>query len=287
LGLAESNSPSGSTRDLRRGLERFLGLRFERAIVHGALRPSALEGLPRLEEARHGALKALESGAWRVRNEAVKLLGLSLHPDAGELLYGLLADRTPAPVLHRMLGGDYFHCGFERRNAVASLALLGEWDDDTTELALLCLSDPYYEVRSAVCRWMVTALEGRCRTEGGTEALRGSGRLVDAVCRLVEDRRLEVRCAAWRAAGVLAPAGRVLKASEGHLADPRVKVREAVLDAYARLLERFGGDDDVRAGVESCLDDMLLTSVAMRPSYPVRRRYRAVRRKLEEESCST
>ena len=284
---AESNSLSASTRDARRGLERFLGLRFERAIVHGALQAAAPKGFPRLDEARRGALVALESGAWRTRNEAVKILGLSLHPDGRHLLHGLLADRTPAPALHRLLGGDYFHCGFERRNAVASMALLGEWDAGTAELVVLCLSDPYYEVRSACCRWIYTALAGRCRVEGGAEALRGSGRLVDAVCRLLDDRRLEVRCAAWRAAGALAPAERVLEASEDRLADPRVRVREAVLDAYGHLLDRFGEKAEVRAGVESCLDRMLLTSVAMRPSYPVRRRYWAVRSRLKEGSCST
>lgn len=284
---AESNSLSASTRDLRRGLERCIGLRFEGAIDHGALQPAAPEGYPRLDEARRRALVALESGAWRTRNEAVKLLGLSLHPEGRQLLRGLLADRTPAPALHRLLGGDYFHSGFERRNAVAGLALLGEWDAGTTELAALCLCDPYYEVRSACCRWIGTALAGRCRVEGGREALRGSGRLVDAVCRLFDDRRLEVRCAAWRAAGALAPAGRILEASEDRLADPRVRVREAVLDAYAQLLDRFGEEAEVRAGVESCLDRMLLTSVAMRPSYPIRRRYLAVRSKLKEGSCST
>jgi len=284
---SESNSLSASTRDLRRGLERSLGLRFERAILHGALQAGASEDFPRLDEARRGALRALESGAWRTRNEAVKLLGLSLHPDGRELLHGLLADRTPAPALHRLLGGDYFHCGFERRNALASLALLGEWDAGTTELAVLCLSDPYYEVRSACCRWIGTALAGRCRLNGGTEALRGSGELVDAVCRLLDDRRLEVRCAAWRAAGALAPAERVLEASEDRLADPRVRVREAVLDAYGHLLDRFAQEAELHARVESCLDRMLLTSVAMRPSYPVRRRYWAVRSRLKEGTCST
>ncbi len=283
---ADSTSCMQEVTEIRRGMESFLGLRFEAALRHGALEPSGPSGFPRLKEAGDLALAALESGAWRTRNEAVKLLGLTLHPGGRQLLAGLLEDRTPAPALHRLLGGDYFHCGFERRNAVASLALLGEWDEGMNDLAVLGLSDPYYEVRSALCRWTVTVLAGRCRLTGGPQVLRQSNALVEAVCRLVDDRRLEVRCAAWRAAGALAPPARVLGSSETYLADPRVKIREAMLDAYAHLLQRFESDGEVLAGVGSCLDRMLLTSVAMRPSYPVRRRYWAVKRKLEE-ACST
>lgn len=287
MGLEDSNPLGRRARDLRRELEGCLGLRFERAIRHGALEPAGPEGCPPLEEARRGALQALESGAWRVRNEGVKLLGLSLHPDGRELLCGLLADRTPAPPLHRLLGGDYFHCGFERRNAIFSLALLGEWDGEITGLVTDGLADPYYEVRTACCRWTATALDGRCRIEGGPESLRREDGLVTGVCALFEDPRLEVRCAAWRAAGLLADPGRVLSASAGYLADSRVRIREALLDCFGGLLDRFGDRTAVLDGVAAQMDGMLLTSVAMRPNYPIRQRYREVMQRLKGEPCST
>lgn len=274
-------------RSLRRELERHLGLRFQRSLQRGALDPEALEGYGDLREARGACLKALESGAWRTRNEGVKLLGLSLHPDGRDLLSGLLADRTPATLLHRLLGGDYFHCGFERRNAVSSLALLGDWDGAITELVTDCMADPYYEVRTACCRWTATALDGRCRIEGGPKALRKSQRLVTAVCALFEDPRLEVRCAAWRTAGLLADPTRVLKASRKYLADSRVRIREALLDCFASLVGRYGDDHGVSAEVRGQMDRMLLTSVAMRPNYPVRQRYRQVMHLLKGEPCST
>ena len=270
----------------RRSLEAHLGIRFEAALDHGRLEELELKDYNDLARVRSLCLAGIESGAWRIRNEAVKLLGLALHPDAGELLPAILRDRSPAPLLHRMLGGDYFHCGFERRNAVSSMALLGSWNDSTTELAIRCLRDPYYEVLSACCRWIETALTGRCICEGGAGVIRSSDDLVGSVTALTGHGRIEVRCAAWRAAGAIAPAETVLAMAEGVLADPRVMVREALLDSFGLLLDRYGALE-VREEMESCLNRLLLTSVAMRPNYPVRERYRYIRQRLEDGSCST
>jgi len=60
-----------------------------------------------LDYYRHRAASLLTSPSWPVRNLGVKLIGFLQHEERLPSLLHLLADRTPASRLQRLLGGDY------------------------------------------------------------------------------------------------------------------------------------------------------------------------------------
>ncbi len=105
-----------------------------------------------LEYFRYRTARLLSSPLWETRNLGVKLAGYLLCRDKLPELLRMIKDRTPAPLLHRLLGGDYREVGFIRRNALNSLKLLGVFDASVGKVVAAALDDPYYEVRAEACR---------------------------------------------------------------------------------------------------------------------------------------
>lgn len=260
---------------LRRRVEATLGVRWEQAFAHGRLRDEELYALEDLDYLRYRGAALLAHPAWPMRNEGVKLLGLTRHEEKRPLLAHLLTDRTPAPRLQRLLGGDFVQVGFIRRNVLSAFALHGIWDEITRGGVLAALSDPYYEVRAAACRLLRTYSGG---------SLEEDAELREALRRLTADRRLEVRWEALAAFGRIAPPEEVLAVGRTNSFAPQAPVREAVLAAYEALLDRFGGDSGAwRDEMKQDLRRMPITSLAFHPDFPLKGRYAMLLRRLNGE----
>ncbi|HRY43981.1 MAG TPA: UDP-N-acetylglucosamine--N-acetylmuramyl-(pentapeptide) pyrophosphoryl-undecaprenol N-acetylglucosamine transferase [Thermoanaerobaculia bacterium] len=213
---------------------------------------------------RSRAASLLANESWEVRNLGVKLLGLLGATEKVPLLLALLADRTPAPLLQRLLGGDFAQVGFVRRNAFTALGRLGVVDAGVEAALLAGLSDPYWEVRAEAAR----------------TAARFAGllsRRADVVAALVgglSDRNLEAAAAAAEALGAIGGEADALPALL-RLSDYRFwKVRAAALRGVLALVER--GEARDRTKLEAALPGFLLTSTDFRPQFEMKLSYRRV-----------
>jgi UDP-N-acetylglucosamine--N-acetylmuramyl-(pentapeptide) pyrophosphoryl-undecaprenol N-acetylglucosamine transferase len=213
---------------------------------------------------RSRAASLLANESWEARNLGVKLLGLLGAAEKAPLLLALLADRTPAPLLQRLLGGDFAQVGFVRRNSFTALGRLGVVDAGVEAALLAGFADPYWEVRSEAAR----------------TAARFAGRLArrdDVVAALVgglSDRNLEAAAAAAEALGAIGGEADALPALL-RLSDYRFwKVRAAALRGVLTLVER--GEARDRTKLEEALPAFLLTSTDFRPQFEMKLSYRRV-----------
>ena len=213
---------------------------------------------------RSRAASLLVNEEWEARNLGVKLLGLLEAKEKVPLILALLADRTPAPLLQRLLGGDFAQVGFVRRNAVTALGRLGVVDDGVEEALLAAFSDPYWEVRSEAAR-AATRLGGR---------LRRRSEVVAALAKGLSDRNLDAAAAAAEALGALGGETDALPALL-RLADYRFwKVRAAALRGVLALVER--GEVKRTEMLRESLPAFLLTSTDFRPQFEMKLSYRRV-----------
>lgn len=213
---------------------------------------------------RSRAASLLVNEAWEARNLGVKLLGLLDAKEKVPLLLALLADRTPAPLFRRLLGGDYEQVGFLRRNAFAALARLGVVDAGVEEALLAGLRDPYWEVRAEAAR-AAARFAGR---------LARRDEIVSALVARLADANLEATAAAAEALGVLGSERDALPALLA-LADYRFwKVRAAALKGVLSLVER--GEVRDRSKLAEALPAFLLTSTDFRPQFEMKLSYRRV-----------
>ena len=174
---------------------------------------------------RSRAASLLVNDEWEARNLGVKLLGLLDATDKVPLLLALLADRTPAPLLQRLLGGDFAQVGFVRRNVFTALARLDVVDAGVEEAAPRRASP----TRTGRC--------GRRRRGRPPASPAGSTRRAEVVAALgkgLSDRNLEAAAAAAEALGALGGEKDALPALLA-LADYRFwKVRAAALQGRPR-----------------------------------------------------
>lgn len=200
----------------------------------------------------------LRNGAWPVRNEGVKLVGLLGYTDRLPLLMAILRDRTPAPLLQRMFGGDYRQVGFIRRNAVNSLRQLNVYTPEVRALLLDLMRDRYFEVRSATAR-AVKAFADRIEQDG---------EMVDGIRRLTADATLEVAVEAIKAIGHIGDASHIadLRAFYMH---PNWLLRDAVLQATADLVRRNHVPD--LGGLRDDIHRMMITCNHFEPVFPIKR----------------
>jgi UDP-N-acetylglucosamine--N-acetylmuramyl-(pentapeptide) pyrophosphoryl-undecaprenol N-acetylglucosamine transferase len=220
---------------------------------------------------RSRAASLLVNDDWEARNRGVKLLGLLGATEKVPLLLALLADRTPAPLLHRLLGGDFAQVGFVRRNAFAALARLGVVDAGVEAALLAGLADPYWEVRSEAAR-------ASARFAGRLER---RAEVVAALVAGLSDRNLEAASAAAEALGALGTEAEALPALLA-LADHRFwKVRAAALRGILALVER--GVVRPGEGLKEALASFLLTSTDFRPQFEMKLSYRRVLEALSRE----
>lgn len=220
---------------------------------------------------RSRAASLLVADDWEARNRGVKLLGLLGATEKVPLVLALLADRTPAPLLHRLLGGDLAQVGFVRRNAFTALGRLGVVDAGVEEALLAGLSDPYWEVRAEAAR---TAARFAGRLERRTD-------VVAALVKGLSDRNLDAAAAAAEALGALGTEADALPALLA-LADYRFwKVRAAALRGILALVERGALRESAR--LKAALPAFLLTSTDFRPQFEMKLSYRRVLEALARE----
>ena len=207
------------------------------------------------------AAALLASDSWERRNVGVKLVGLLKARDETRLLLALLADKRPAPLVKRMLGGDYVQVGFIRRNIITAFGRLGESSPEIEAALLSAFDDPYYEVRAEAAR--VTARLSALLTARAA--------LVAGLRRLLSDRWLEVAAAAAEALGEVGSASDALPALLG-LKDERFwRVRAAALEGLLSLVER--GESGDPAALIDGLNGFILTSTDFKPEFEIKRLY--------------
>ena len=273
------SSFSSSPTLLRRNIERAMSLRFEDAFSHGRIEDERLAMLDDHEYLRYRGAALLVMRSWQQRNEGIKLLGLTRHSDRLDLLLHVLTDRTKAPRLQCLLGGDYYHVGFERRNAISSLAFIGEWNEPVYSAISKALTDPYYEARSAALKFIRT-LEPEINA--GTEDQKKN--LSDSVEKLTHDHNLEVKIEAIHTFGFIGDTNQVINICEPYLMDNRVPVREAVLNAFSKLLLRSESVTTLKEKLIPLMNRFLLTSVAVYPHFPIKERYSALLNQINEKA---
>lgn len=218
---------------------------------------------------RARAASLLTNPRWEKRNLGVKLVGLLGLKEKVPLLLAMLADRTPAPGLQRLFGGDFLQVGFIRRNILVALRQLGHLDAAVESALLRALVDPYYEVRAEAAR---------CAAFFAPNAKR---RVDFAMClaRLTADRHWEVAAEAARALGAVG-AGEEAAACLLGLAEHHFwQVRDASLAGLRLLLERGAAGDPERLSEGS--RRYVLTATDFKPLFAIKESYRLLREALD------
>ncbi len=234
--------------------------------VNGVADLHQLVDIADIDYLRYRGAALLVHNSWLLRNEGIKLLGLTKHEGRLDLLVNVLTDRTPDSRLHRLMGGDFQQVGFVRRNAVAALALIGVWNDDVRKAVLAAIDDPYYEVRSWTMKLIRTLRENE---------LDKDAELVEKVKHRTGDKKLEVRSEALHTYGVLGSPVDVLEVTKPLLLDFRPMLRDSILRGWEELLVRFPEDQDAewRLLLQAEMDSMLITSITFRPHFPLKEKY--------------
>jgi len=262
---------------VRRYTERKTGIQFERAFIHGTIQEEELECLKELDYIRYRGASLLAHSSWVLRNEGVKLVGLTRNIEKKDLLLSMLTDRTPAPPVHRLLGGDFYQVGFIRRNVLNALAFLGEFDKSTLDALYIALSDPYYEVRAWALKFTRYIV---------SQGIAIPSEIVDKIESLASDKRQEVRWEAIHTLGHVADPERVMNTCRKQAMVFETPIRESVLRSYHALLSRFNGgvDQPWLATLEEDLNRFAITSVAFHPHFPLKEHYAALRTRIREGS---
>lgn len=203
----------------------------------------------------------LASADWERRNLGVKLLGLLSARDKVPLLLAVLADRRPAPLVKRMLGGDYVQVGFIRRNILAALGRLGEVSDGVETALLTSFTDPYFEARAEAARTAATL----------SDRLSNPDEIVAGLRRLLSDRWLEVAAAAAEALGRVGHEHDALPALLSLQTARFWRVRAAALEGLLSLVER--GEAGDLPSLAGALNRFVLTSTDFKPEFQIKRLY--------------
>lgn len=199
----------------------------------------------------------LAHAAWQSRNIGVKLVGLLQLRNKIDLLLYILQDKTPAPRLHRWLGGDYRQVGFIRRNAVTSLIQLDFWNASVRQAILEALEDPYYEVRVMAGRAVVHYAESIGEDKAFYQALD----------KLTEDKAFTVRSQAYLSLSHIDTRSSTYHRMKQDFQHPNWRLRSAIVQSIQKLVER--GQLDA-AEVEGDMDQFLLTSTGFTPHFTLR-----------------
>ena len=207
---------------------------------------------------RYRAAGCLASPAWRIKNAGVKLVGVLRQREKLPILLSIVTDRTPAPVLHRLLGGDYVQNGFLRRNSMMSIARLGVYSPSVREALIAGMTDPYFEVRSQSAH-AAAELADLIDPDDGLEA---------ALLKVTRDPSFEVVIEAVRALGLLGRSSAAVPRLHELSASENWRIRQAVVNAYGALLAR--GEPVDRELARRDLDEMMITSTGFAPTFALK-----------------
>ena len=86
------------------------------------------------------------SSLWQVRNNGVKIAGLTADVSKIPFLSKLFNDKTKVNLLYRFLGGDFAQVGFIRRNILIAYRQIDHFDEIILNDIINGLEDKYYEV---------------------------------------------------------------------------------------------------------------------------------------------
>ena len=203
------------------------------------------------------------------RNVGIKLVGFLDYQAQRNLLLEVLSDRTPISALPRLVGGDYYHGGILRRNAVEwGISLLGVADDrtrDTLQRALV--EDPYFEVRAAAAR-----LLGQCANcNSSTE---------QALIKALKDASPAVVVEALGALGNVATSSQVLAHMKPFFQHVNWQFRQGIVSALAIGIERgVLTPQEVKREIEH----ILTSSPHFSPTFELNESLRSLARQVEAD----
>ena len=213
---------------------------------------------------RHRAAALLTHEAWQDRNLGVKLIGLTQYDEKIPALLLMLTDRHPAPMIKRLLGGDFKQVGFIRRNIVQALQVINRFNSNIEQHLLIAVEDPYYEVRSQVCR--AAAHFG--------QFLAGKQEWFQALLVCLHDKSFEVMVEAAQALGEVGTDGQAVEALMTLKEDLRWQVRDAALKGIKRLMERrvIAPSPEILSQVAA----FVLTATDFSPHFSIKDTYRTI-----------
>lgn len=213
---------------------------------------------------RHRAAALLSHEAWQDRNLGVKLIGYTRYLDKTSTLLHMLLDRTPVSPVKRWFGGDFKQVGFIRRNIVHALQIMNAYDAEIERHLLVASEDPYFEVRSQVCRTIA---------HFGPRIIDREA-VFQAVLKSLKDGCFEVVVEAARAIGETGTDQRsletLLQLRENHY----WQVRDAGLRGIYRLIERGIVPPTVALTTE--IGGFILTATDFRPHFSIKESYKVV-----------
>ncbi len=256
---------------LRRSIENRLERRFEDALSKAPVSDNDLVKLDDLDYLRYRGAALMSSSSWVLRNEGIKILALTAHSSRLDLILNVITNRAPASSMHRLLGGDFKHVGFERRNALSALGHLGIWNDSTRDALIMALNDPYYEVRSNSLR-LLRLVQSRLLEDSSdlTSSPSSSSELALLVAELMDDKYLETRSEAIRTMGAIGDPELLFALTDKIRMRREVLLREALVDGFSLLLDRPKSNSEMGERVRSSVGRLLITSASMTPFFPLK-----------------
>lgn len=224
---------------------------------------------------RHRAAGLLTHENWQDRNVGVKLIGYTRYHEKTPALLHMLVDRTPAPWIKRMFGGDFREVGFIRRNIVYALQVMNRYDPEIERHLLVAAEDPYFEVRSQVCRAFAFFGPRIYETE----------RVFETVLRGLRDPCFEVAVEAATAVGEVGTDHRALETLLRLRENHYWQVRDAGLRSIHRLLQRgvVPPTDVLNAEIGS----FILTATDFRPHFSIKESYQVVQTSCRDRAAET
>jgi UDP-N-acetylglucosamine--N-acetylmuramyl-(pentapeptide) pyrophosphoryl-undecaprenol N-acetylglucosamine transferase len=258
--------------------DRALVVGLEKALAHWGSRYCPDHVIPSPDDRAYFTSRAaslLAAASWEQRNLGVKLLGLLQARERLPLLVALLADRRPAPLLHRLAGGDFVQVGFIRRNVLVAFARMGTVTPGVEAAIVSSFRDPYFEARAEAAR----------AAQALAPKLIDRATVVQGLRLLLHDRWIEVAEAAAEAIGSIGGRSDGLPALLG-MSDERFwKVRAGALRGLLALVERGeGGDPDAMLEV---LDRFVLSSTDFKPEFQIKRLYARLRQAVVSREGET
>jgi len=171
--------------------------------------------------------KYLKSKNWKVKNIGVKLVGILDMEERIPDLLDIIHDRTPAPFIQKLFGGDFMNVGFIRRNAVLSLISLNKIDNDIRGALSIALKDPYWEVKT-------TALQAYAQLEVEKNYKDIKAKVLD----LISDKNFEVAAAAVACISQISADPEIITALRKIYYHPNRRVKIELVNALKRLHDR-------------------------------------------------
>lgn len=219
---------------------------------------------------RHRVAGLLSHETWQDRNVGVKLIGLTHYREKVPALLHMLTDRTPTSRIKRCFGGDFEQVGFIRRNIVQALQVMNYCDSTVEKHLLVAIEDPYFEVRTQVCKAAVHF----------GPYLAGKEKWFQALSNRLNDKCFEVVIEAARALGEIGVEGRTLEVLFGLKEHPYWQVRNAALKGILRLLERHVIPPSL--DLLCAINHFILTATDFRPHFSIKSSYQSIERYCRE-----